>query len=160
VPWWGLAKSQFGQMLMGYTVQTPEKVCSWFIYTCFFFPVQGSTSTAVLSSGDHSDCGEWPHITLRGHQWWDWIVMLKDSFPFSSAVSEAVILRTLSYQEAWEMVKFTTLLVPVNAELSNCMFLSLYLCGFAVLFWGKCLTSSHYYACDAIWYPHFDKECF
>jgi len=34
----------------------------------FFFPVQGSTSTAVLSSGDHSDCGEWPHITLRGHQ--------------------------------------------------------------------------------------------
>jgi hypothetical protein len=36
-------------------------------------------------------------------------------FSFSFAVSEAVILRTLSYQEAWEMVNFTTLFVPVNA---------------------------------------------
>ncbi|KAI3835114.1 hypothetical protein MKW92_048967 [Papaver armeniacum] len=51
-------------------------------------------------------------------------------------VSEAVILNTLSYQEAWEM------------QLSFNLYCN------AVVLWGKCFTPPHHYTCYALRHPY------
>jgi hypothetical protein len=91
---------------------------------------------------------------------------------WGGTVSEAVVLSTLSYQEAWEMVcmagnhiQVESLLQSQIEILTRGCDLIWQVCGGGmcldvVLFWSECSTPSYYNACHEIWHPHYNPQCF